>query len=115
MAKKSSEKISIDLESLSMDELTRLSTDVQKAMATVQKRRRREAREAMEKVARDFGMSFSDIVGGGAGGGRSNGGGLPAKYRNPENPKQTWSGRGRRPAWYNDALEKGVDPVSLEV
>lgn len=26
------------------------------------------------------------------------------KYRNPDNPDQTWSGRGRRPAWFKDTL-----------
>ena len=28
----------------------------------------------------------------------------PPKYRNPENPEQTWSGRGKRPAWVVDYL-----------
>lgn len=30
-----------------------------------------------------------------------------AAYRNPENPAQTWSGRGRRPRWVSDALTAG--------
>jgi DNA-binding protein H-NS len=30
-----------------------------------------------------------------------------AKYRHPENPDLTWSGRGRRPAWIRDAVEAG--------
>lgn len=29
------------------------------------------------------------------------------KYRNPEDPKQTWTGRGKRPKWLNDALAAG--------
>lgn len=24
---------------------------------------------------------------------------LPAKYKNPSNPEQTWTGRGKAPAW----------------
>lgn len=28
-----------------------------------------------------------------------------AKYRHPENAAVTWSGRGRRPQWFLDALE----------
>jgi DNA-binding protein H-NS len=30
-----------------------------------------------------------------------------AKYMNPENPKQTWTGRGKRPKWLNEALDSG--------
>lgn len=29
------------------------------------------------------------------------------KYRNPEDPRQTWTGRGKRPKWLNDALASG--------
>lgn len=32
---------------------------------------------------------------------------VPAKYRNPHNPSQTWSGRGIRPKWLRAELEKG--------
>lgn len=30
-----------------------------------------------------------------------------AKYRNPENTKETWSGRGRKPNWLLAKLEEG--------
>ena len=29
------------------------------------------------------------------------------RFRNPEDHTQTWSGRGRRPAWYNEAQAAG--------
>jgi DNA-binding protein H-NS len=29
------------------------------------------------------------------------------KYRNPDNPDQTWSGRGQQPKWVKEALAKG--------
>lgn len=29
------------------------------------------------------------------------------KYRNPDNPNETWTGRGKRPRWLNDALASG--------
>ena len=31
---------------------------------------------------------------------------LPPKYRNPKDSRQTWSGRGRRPAWFIEAQKK---------
>lgn len=32
---------------------------------------------------------------------------LPAKYRNPENPDQTWHGRGPRPDWLIELMDAG--------
>jgi DNA-binding protein H-NS len=32
---------------------------------------------------------------------------LPAKYRNPNNGKETWAGRGNRPRWVVAALKGG--------
>jgi DNA-binding protein H-NS len=29
------------------------------------------------------------------------------KYRNPKQPSETWSGRGKRPRWLADALQEG--------
>ena len=30
------------------------------------------------------------------------------KYRNPKDPSQTWTGRGRKPNWIVDAVKKGA-------
>ncbi|HVR07513.1 MAG TPA: H-NS histone family protein [Thermoanaerobaculia bacterium] len=38
-----------------------------------------------------------------------------AKYRHPEEPHLTWSGRGKRPLWVAEALEKGQALSDLEV
>ena len=32
---------------------------------------------------------------------------VAAKYRNPENPSETWAGRGLKPRWLKAALEAG--------
>lgn len=37
------------------------------------------------------------------------------KYANPSNPKQTWSGRGKRPKWFVDLVSSGKDPESFKV
>ena len=37
------------------------------------------------------------------------------RYRDPANADNTWTGRGRRPAWINAALEAGVDLQSFSV
>ena len=32
---------------------------------------------------------------------------IPAKFSNPDNPSQTWTGRGMAPKWLKDLVEKG--------
>jgi DNA-binding protein H-NS len=34
--------------------------------------------------------------------------GVSAKYRNPDNPTETWAGRGLRPKWVADKLAQGA-------
>lgn len=35
------------------------------------------------------------------------------KYRNPDDEHQTWSGLGRRPDWFNKALNEGNQPEDM--
>lgn len=37
------------------------------------------------------------------------------RYRNPANSAETWSGRGPRPAWLEQALARGARLADLEV
>jgi DNA-binding protein H-NS len=100
-----------DLESMSLDDLKKLSRDVERAIASFEERKRREARKAMEKVAREFGLSVEDVVGAQKATARASKSAV--KFRNPANPSETWSGRGRQPGWYKDAIGKGKSPDSM--
>ncbi len=100
-----------DLETMSLDDLKKLSRDVERAIASFEDRKRREARKAMEKVAREFGLSVEEVVGTQKAAARSSK--SPVKFRNPANPSETWSGRGRQPGWYKDAIGKGKSPDSM--
>jgi DNA-binding protein H-NS len=40
---------------------------------------------------------------------------IPAKYRNPENPTETWAGRGRLPKWLAAALEQGKQLADFDI
>jgi DNA-binding protein H-NS len=60
-------------------------------------------REKMAALAAESGLSLEDIMGSTRGGKR---GSVAPKYRNPEDPSQTWSGRGRMPIWLNEKLAK---------
>ena len=38
-----------------------------------------------------------------------------AKYANPANPTQTWTGRGKQPAWFAEALTNGTTKDAMEL
>lgn len=40
---------------------------------------------------------------------------VPPKFRNPENPAETWTGRGRQPKWLAAKLASGVVLESLKI
>lgn len=102
----------MDLGKLSLEELKTLQKDVEKAIVDFQKRKRSEAMKEIQEVAKKHGLSVDDIMGGKGKGKKSK---APAKYRNPADPSQEWSGRGRQPAWFKSALSAGKKPESLEI
>lgn len=98
--------MNLNLDSLSLAELRDLRGKVDRAIASFEDRKRREALAKLDETAREMGFSLAELTGGRK---RRVAGGEKAavKYTNPSNPDQTWSGRGRRPAWVNEALEAG--------
>ena len=103
----------IDLTKLSREELIQLQADAQQALKDLEVRQREEARAAAEKAAAEYGFSLSELTGGGRGKGKAAKSTAVAKYANPEDASQTWSGRGRQPVWYKNALEAGTSPEDM--
>jgi DNA-binding protein H-NS len=103
-----------ELLTLSRKELQDLRNQIDEAMRSAERNERKVALEEAAKAAAKFGYSLSDLVDAKSTSkaGKSK---LPAKYRNPENPEQTWSGRGRRPQWVNSAIEEGRVLEDFEV
>ena len=108
------EEILMELESMSRKELESLRRDVDRALQSVSRRELKAAREAAAKAAAEHGFSLAEVAEGiGAKPARSGGSMSPAKYANPDDPTQTWTGKGRQPNWYRDAVAKGIDPEKL--
>lgn len=103
--------MAINLEKMTRKELTELRADIDKAMRDAEARDRKNAKAAAEKAAAEFGFSLSDISGARA---SSKASGV-AKFANPADTTQTWSGKGRQPQWYKDAVANGVDPKKMEL
>ena len=101
-----------DLEALSLTELKKMQKDVAKAISTYEDRQKAETRAKVEAFARDLGYSLAELVGTETKITRAP---APPKYQHPENPAVTWSGRGRRPQWFVDALEADRTAVDLEI
>ncbi|MFD1912594.1 H-NS family nucleoid-associated regulatory protein [Halodurantibacterium flavum] len=100
------------LEALSLNELKKMQKDVAKAIATFEDRQKAEASAKVEALARDLGYSLAELVGTETKTSRAP---APPKYRHPENPALTWSGRGRKPQWFVEALAVGQTAESLSV
>jgi DNA-binding protein H-NS len=101
--------MAIKLEKLSLDELKDLKKEFELAIRGFEKRRKKEALVAAQKAAQELGFSLDEILSE-----KSGSKGMP-KYANPENPDQTWTGRGRQPGWVKEALGKGKSLDDLAI
>ncbi len=104
----------MELDTLSRKELMKLRTDVESALDTLENRRKAEARTAAEAIAQEHGFSLADLLNSDKAAKRK-GQKNAAKYRNPADPTQTWTGRGRQPGWIKQALADGVALETFEI
>ncbi len=95
-----------DLSKFSVDELKSIIKDAEKSIDKKAAEEKKEAKKAAEAAAKKHGFSLNDLVGG-APAPKSSKPKSPPKYKNPANPSQTWTGRGRQPAWIKEAIENG--------
>jgi DNA-binding protein H-NS len=82
------------LQKMPLKELTTLQIRISQAIAEKRIEERSEVRAKMEELARASGFSVAELFGG-----KGKRGKVAPKYRNPKDPSQTWTGRGRRPLW----------------
>lgn len=97
-----------NLDNLSLKELRDLRARVDQAISVAEVRNRQAVMTALDEVARAHGFnSASELVPGIKAPGRAAKAPQAAKYVNPSNPSNTWSGRGRKPWWITEALSAG--------
>ena len=102
-----------DLTKLSEKELAKLGSDIEKEIKSRAKSKIVAARKAAEDAAKKHGFSLNDLLGGKTAAKKKPA--APPKFKNPADPSQTWSGRGRQPQWYKDAIKAGKSEKSLAV
>ena len=104
--------MSLDLNSMSLKELKDLQGQVAKAIANFEDRKKKAALVELEEKARELGFSLAELTGATVVRKRAP---ATAKYANPANPADTWSGRGRKPRWFAAALAKGKSASDLAI
>ena len=89
-----------NLKSMSVDNLSKLRDQIDAALATRVADERRVLQAELGKLSRfaDGRLRFKGVGGRGV---------VPPKYRNPDNPAETWAGRGLKPRWITAALKSG--------
>lgn len=103
----------IDLSKLSVEELQTLAQDIEQEIVTRREAERERVLTQMRELAGSLGMSLEDVLK--MERGKGGGGVVAAKYRHPEDPSLTWTGRGKRPAWVNEALASGKSLEDLAI
>lgn len=101
----------IELSELSIDKLRQLSKEVEKELRRKQAEERKKIYAQMKDLAASVGMTVNEVLENESRKRAQS----QAKYQNPENPEQTWSGRGKRPKWLQEALRQGKRLEDLKV
>src|SRR5450631_3800694 len=88
------------LKSMSISKLVALKDQVEAALSSKVLEQRRALESELSKLGRfEAGKSSSKAARGL--------GTVAPKYRNPENPAETWAGRGLKPRWLTAAIKSG--------
>ena len=111
--------MAIDLKTLSPKELHALIENANAQMHEARASQIQSVKQKIQALLSSSGLSLEDIYpsrGKKAAGKKGKTGSVAPKYRDPSNPSQTWSGRGRQPAWFAKALRRrGVTVESLQI
>ena len=106
----------INLGKLSERELKALKRGVENELKNTRTRAiaaaAKELQDAVQRIAKKHGLTVNEVLGKKRKYRKSP---VPPKYRNPNDPSQTWSGRGRKPGWFGEALDKGKSAKSMEI
>jgi DNA-binding protein H-NS len=100
-----------NLKSMSLDKLSKLREQVDAILSAKVAEERRAIEERLGRLGR-LGVNGARAKGNG----RGPRGAVAPKYRNPENPAETWAGRGLKPRWLAAALKSGkkLEDFSIE-
>jgi DNA-binding protein H-NS len=91
------------LKTMSVDQLMKFKEQIEDMLTAKVSEQRRVLESELSKLDRLEGARRGKAASG-RGGAR---GAVAPKYRNPENPSETWAGRGLKPRWLTAAIKGG--------
>jgi DNA-binding protein H-NS len=89
------------LEKMSFAELAEMEAQIERLKSEKQNAERNALRQQLVDVAKEHGFDIHDLFG------KGRKGSVAVKYRDPKNPENTWTGRGRMPRWMAAATKGG--------
>ncbi len=98
---------------LSEHELQALIDNAAKALKQKQESKRKEVIAQIKELAASIGVNI--VIQDDTKSSARKGVKVPPKYRNPDDPTQTWTGRGVAPKWMQALIEKGHDKAEFEI
>src|SRR5512132_2382842 len=100
-----------NIDSMTETELKDLIRSAQAALDRLVAKRARSTLKEAKRMAAEVGFEITFVKTGKPAGGKakpqSSRAKVLPKYRNPDNPEEVWSGRGRQPKWVQAALAEG--------
>jgi DNA-binding protein H-NS len=103
----------VDYSTYTLEELFQAESDIQQAIKNKQLERRKQALKQYNEIAQALGLTPQEILSGEKT--KEKRARVRAKYQNPDNKRQTWSGRGPQPKWIKDLLATGKTIEELEI
>ncbi|MDR3389297.1 MAG: H-NS histone family protein [Rudaea sp.] len=103
--------MAIDIKNLNLNQLDDLIQRAQSRKQELGKERASKVRAKLATLAKAEGFAIEELFGGGRG--KKTRRPAKPKFRNPADHSQTWSGRGKRPRWFNAALSAGKKEKDL--
>lgn len=92
----------MNLKTMTIDALVGLRTKIDAVLGSKVADERRQLETELAKLTRVESGSARRLAGGRGARGR-----VEPKFRNPENPTETWAGRGLKPRWLAAAIKSG--------
>jgi len=105
--------MAIDLKRLNQIQLNDLIQRAETRKQEIKREAAGKVRAKLSALAKAEGFTIEELFGGRARKGKASRRPATIKYRNPADHAQTWSGRGKRPRWFNAALTAGKKEKDL--
>ena len=102
--------MAIDIKTLNHNQLNELISRAKNRQDVMHKEKEGKVRDKVLALVNAEGFTIDELFGVG---GKKTRRKVKPKYRNPADANMTWTGRGKRPRWFNDAITAGKKEKDL--